>query len=39
MLAEEASRVLAAFKETGFHPVTEKTDREEGWSSVLLKKP
>jgi ribosomal protein L11 methyltransferase len=39
MLAEEAPRVLAAFKEAGFHFIAEKEDHEEGWASVLLKKP
>lgn len=39
MLAEEAPGVLAAFKEAGFHLMAEKADREEGWASVLLKKP
>jgi len=39
MLAEEAPCVLAAFKEAGFHLMAEKEDHEEGWASVLLKKP
>ncbi len=39
MLAEEAPGVLAAFKEAGFHLMAEKADHEEGWASVLLKKP
>jgi hypothetical protein len=39
MLAEEAPCVLAAFKEAGFHLMTEKADHKEGWASVLLKKP
>jgi ribosomal protein L11 methyltransferase len=39
MLAEEAPRVLAAFKEAGFRLMAEKADREEGWVSVLLGKP
>jgi ribosomal protein L11 methyltransferase len=39
MLAEEAPDVLAAFKEAGFHLMAEKVDHEEGWASVLLKKP
>jgi ribosomal protein L11 methyltransferase len=39
MLAEQASEVTIAFQELGFRPVAEKTDHEEGWSSVLLRKP
>jgi ribosomal protein L11 methyltransferase len=39
MLAEEAPGVLTAFKEAGFHLMAEKTDHEEEWASVLLKKP
>jgi len=39
MLAEEAPRVLALFKEAGFHLIAEKEDNEEGWATVLLKKP
>jgi len=39
MLAEEAPGVLAAFKEKGFHLMAEKADQEEGWTSLLLKKP
>jgi ribosomal protein L11 methyltransferase len=39
MLAEEAPGVLAAFEGVGFHLVTEKTDNEEGWTSVLIEKP
>jgi ribosomal protein L11 methyltransferase len=39
MLAEEAPRVLTAFREAGFHLLAEKVDDEEGWASVLLEKP
>ena len=39
MLDEEAPGLLAGFKEAGFHLVAEKTDQEEGWASVLLKRP
>jgi ribosomal protein L11 methyltransferase len=39
MLAEQAPEVRTAFEKMGFRPVAEKTDREEGWTTVLLRKP
>jgi ribosomal protein L11 methyltransferase len=38
MLTEEAEGVLASFRTAGLRPMAEKTDCEEGWTSVLLKK-
>lgn len=39
MLAEQAAEVTTAFQERGFRPVAEKTDHEEGWTTVLFRKP
>ncbi len=39
MLTEEAPGVLASFEEAGFRAVAEKTEHEEGWTSLLLRAP
>ncbi len=38
MLEEEEPRVMSAFKEAGLLPVAAKADREEGWTSVLMRR-
>ena len=39
MLAEEAPQVMQSLESLGFRPLAEKTEPEEGWTSVLLQKP
>lgn len=39
MLKEEVAQTVAPFIRAGFLPISEKRDREQGWVSLLLKKP